>query len=486
MAAGARGLSFDRRVAQSGRAQAPLAVKHPADQPISRQLLRAAVVLSCSLIAWGLEPHFDAANLILVFTAGVVYVAASSSRVGAWLAIALSILVFDFVFVPPRWGFQPIDPQDYFTLSVMIGVGLLVTELSLRVRREGEAASRQADRLQLLNTLASALARARDDAQVCAAVEGAMQGRLGVRARMRLHDAPSAAPSPGAVRLSSDGEQFGELVVEPAAPDGAPAPEFVAAIAAQASLALARLSAERRRAQAAVEAEGERLRNTLLSGLSHDFRTPLTTIVGATSSLLEQEDALDPTVRRQLLHSVLREAQRMNVMTAALLDLTRMEEGALRASFQWCPADELIEEVLQPLRPLLAQHRLRTELEGDAPLWCDPDLVERVVANLIENAVRHTPAGGEVVLRFRALEGHYDIEVADSGPGVPAGEEQRIFRKFYRGSPASAGTGSGLGLALCAAIARLHGGSIDVRNEAGAVFRMRVPQPVLERGVLDA
>jgi len=459
----------------------------PAVQPISRQLLRAiGVVLSCSLIAWGMESHLSHANLILVFTAGVVYVSASSSRIGSWLAIGLSILVFDFVFVPPRWGFQPIYAEDYFTLSVMIGVGLLVTELSLRVRREADEARRQADRLQLLNALASDLALARDPAQVAAAVELAMRRRLEVRAQVRLHVAPSTPLSPGAVALSGDGEGFGELVVEAGAGAAAPAGEFVAAIAAQASLALARLSAERRREQAAVEAEGERLRNTLLSGLSHDFRTPLTTIVGASTSLLEQDGALGTDARRQLLNSVLREAQRMNVMTSALLDLTRMQEGALRASFQWCPADELIEEVLQPPRPPLAKRRLRMQLEGDAPVWCDPDLIERVVANLIENAVRHTPEGGEIVLRFRALDGSYEIEVSDNGSGVPPGEEEKIFRKFYRGSPASAGTGSGLGLALCAAIARLHGGSISVHNDQGAVFRLRVPQPMLERGVLDA
>lgn len=460
------------------------------DEPIARQLLRAiGVVLACCVIAWIMETRFGPANLILVFTAGVVYVAATSSRAGAWLATGLSIIVFDFVFVPPRWGFQPIDPEYYFTLAVMVGVGMLVTELSIRARQEAAQARRQAHRLQLLNALAADLAAAREPAQVARIVEEGTRRGLRLRARLCLDRGPPDTDASGAaqaVPLRSDGEHFGELRVE-AGPPGLPVErEFVAAIAAQASQALARMSAERRREQAAVEAEGERLRNTLLSSLSHDFRTPLTTIVGACTSLLEQEGALDAQARRQLLGGVLHEARRMNLMTGTLLDLTRMEEGALRANFEWCPADELMDEVLRPLKPLLAQHRLLTQLQGEAPVWCDPDLVERAVANLIENAVRHTPSGGDITLRFRVLEGHCDIEVADAGPGVPPGEEENIFRKFYRVPPASAGTGSGLGLALCAAVARLHGGSMSVHNDRGAVFRMRLPQPALERRVLDA
>lgn len=457
------------------------------EEPITHQLLRAAgVVLACCFIAWVMESRFGPANLILVFTAGVVCVAATSNRAGAWLAIALSIVVFDFVFVPPRWGFQPIDPEYYFTLTVMVGVGVLVTELSLRARQEADQARRQAHRLQLLNSLASELAVAREPAQVLRTVEDRVRDGLGWRVHTRLCASPLEPAGRGAVALRSEGEQFGELVVDPGKADPDVTRGFVEAIAAQASLALARMSAERRREQAAVEAERERLRNTLLASLSHDFRTPLTTIVGASTSLLEQESALDLQARRQLLQSVLHEAQRMNLMTSTLLDLTRMEEGALRARLEWCPADELIEELLRPLRPLLTQHRLSTQLEGEPLVWCDPDLVDRAVANLIENAVRHTPDGGEIALRLRAADGHFDIEVADSGPGVPPGEQDNIFRKFYRASPAGAGTGSGMGLALCAAVARLHGGVISVRNDGGAVFRLRIPQPVLERGALDA
>lgn len=434
-----------------------------ANDPLFRQVSRSATVIGlCAAVAWTMAAHFDTANVILVFMAGVVYVAATSRRAVSLCSIALSIALFDLLFVAPHWGFEPSRPQDVFTLSVMVAIGLLVTALASRVRREATAARRRAERLQALNALSLALAAATDEASVARAVAHTLHESLGVRARI------ATAQDAGA-------QQLGEVILESDAPGDPAAREFIAGAAAQARLALARLASEARSEAAAVRTESERLRNTLLSGISHDFRTPLTTIVGATTSLLEQEQALDPTAKRQLLHSVLREARRMHALTSTLLDLTRMQEGALQPRFEWCPADELVQEVLRALPPGLAGLTVQVSVAGDPPVWCDPGLIERVLSNLLDNAARYAPAGGRITIGSRHGPGFWELCVADNGPGVPPGMEQRIFQKFVRGDDTRDGTG--LGLALCAAIADLHGGTIGVHNEGGAVFTLRIAQP---------
>lgn len=354
----------------------PHIAPEPPLRPVGRALL---VVCACTAVAWQLERWFDPINLILLYMGGVVLVALTSARAASWTAIGLSIFAFDLIFVPPRWSLKPTDPQHYFTLLVMVGVGALITELTERLRRQG-----------------------------------------------------------------------------------------------------------RRAAAAAIEAQTERLRMTLLSGLSHDFRTPLTTIVGATTSLLEQGAALDGPHRRRLLESVLREAQRMHAMTSRLLELTRLQEGGVQPRCEWCPADELVQEVVGAIGPRLAGHRLDVHTDAEAVVWCDPTLIEQALVNLLDNAVRHTPPGGTIAVGIAVAGGHWALTVQDSGPGVPAGEEERVFRKFHRApGPGSGGDGIGLGLALCAAIARLHGGEIAVANAAGARFTMTLPQPRLPTELLD-
>ena len=434
-----------------------------ADDPLSRQLLRAALVIAgCTLVAAALQRQFEPSNLIVVFMAGIVYLAATSSRAVAWGAIAVSIGVLDLAFVAPRSGFAFSRAQDLVTLAVIFAVGALMTELAARARREAADARLRADRLQALNSLSLALAAAPDAPAVSRSVCQTLRESLGVQARMQTEEGPG-------------GEPLGAIVVDAGLPLDAAAREFIAGASAQARLALARLVSEARSEAAAVQAESERLRNTLLSGISHDFRTPLTTIVGATTSLIEQEAALDPATRRQLLHSVLREARRMHVVTSTLLDLTRMQEGALQPRFEWCPADELVQEVLRAMQPALAGRQVHAEVDGDPPVWCDPDLIERVLSNLLDNAARHTPAGGRIDISAGHGDGWWELRVADTGPGLPPGAEERIFRKFVQASPGRDGTG--LGLALCTAIAGLHGGTIRTHNDGGAVFTLRLAQP---------
>lgn len=226
---------------------------------------------------------------------------------------------------------------------------------------------------------------------------------------------------------------------------------------------------------AAVRAESEAMRGTLLSSVSHDLRTPLAAITGAATTLRDQE--VDATTRRELLETICDESDRMERLISNLLDMTRLASGAVVLRREWVPVEELVGAALARTEALLAGHRVRTEIPGGAALVSvDPLLLEQLLVNLLENAARHTPPGTEVLVRAHGGPGGLDVEVADRGPGIPAGEEDQVFERFHRGGRAT-GQGAGLGLAIARAIAEVHGGTLRLapRDGGGASFRLLVP-----------
>jgi two-component system, OmpR family, sensor histidine kinase KdpD len=223
--------------------------------------------------------------------------------------------------------------------------------------------------------------------------------------------------------------------------------------------------------------ETERMRNAVLSAVSHDLRTPLATITGATSTLLEQKDEQDPAVRRELIQSVYDEAVRLDRLVNNLLYMTRLEAGAVQVHKEWLPIEEVVGAALGRLESQLQGHVVKTHLPSDLPLVpLDGVLIEQVLWNLLDNALKYAPPGSSIDLSATVRDDELIIEVADRGPGVPSGNEQRIFDKFYRAAPAGT-RGVGLGLTICRGIVEAHGGRIWMENrpEGGAAFRFTLP-----------
>jgi two-component system sensor histidine kinase KdpD len=231
-------------------------------------------------------------------------------------------------------------------------------------------------------------------------------------------------------------------------------------------------------AQAAhVHVETERLRSSLLSSVSHDLRTPLATITGAASTLLDRGPALDSATGRELLQSIREEGERLNRLVQNLLQMTRLEAGALEVRRQWHPLDELVGAALTRLGSRLAGRQIVTRVPPDLPLVpVDDVLIEQVLINLLDNALRYTPAGSPITILATATEQAVTVEVADHGPGLPRGDEQRVFEKFYRGETDGA-RGTGLGLAIARGIVTAHGGRIWAQNlpEGGVAFLFTLP-----------
>jgi two-component system sensor histidine kinase KdpD len=246
-----------------------------------------------------------------------------------------------------------------------------------------------------------------------------------------------------------------------------------------AAAGLASILAEQLRRQVAAarrQAEVEHVRNALLSAMSHDLRAPLTVLVGASTALYEQ--VLDADQRHDFARMVAEEARRLNRLVGNLLDLTRLEAGRPKVTHSAQAIDEVIGSALDHLERALEGRKVDTRLAEDVPLaFFDPVLLEEVVINLVENAVRHAGPSSPIEVSAWAEDEAIVVEVADHGPGVPAGHEERVFEKFYRAPGAQGDGGIGLGLTICRAILAAHDGKIWMTNRAGggAVVTFSLP-----------
>jgi two-component system sensor histidine kinase KdpD len=306
----------------------------------------------------------------------------------------------------------------------------------------------------------------------------------GQKAGRRMQTLPGATAF--YIPLRGTRETFGVMAVLPDAGGRVFSHEqqsLLEIFANQTALAIERTITHKSAEDTRLTMETEQMRSSLLSAVSHDLRTPLASITGAASTLRTQWAKLSAEIRQELLESISEEAERLSRLVGNLLDMTRFESGAVKLRRDLYPLEEIVGAALQ---------RLETKLEGRAvttlwpedlpPVYGDDVLLGQVVLNLMENTLKYTPAGTPIDLAAEAGEDDIVLEVRDRGPGVAAGEEQRIFEKFYRGTSKGA-RGAGLGLAICRAIVQAHQGEIVAFNRAGggAVFRIRLPRHPKER-----
>jgi two-component system sensor histidine kinase KdpD len=476
-----------------------------------------AVVMLATALAWLMFPFFDVSNLIMVYLLGVIVVATRRGRGPSLLASVVSVAAFDFFFVPPYLTFAVSDTQYLVTFVVMLVVAVVISTLTIRIRAQAESAREREERTAALYAMSRELASTRGVDQLLAiavrhigdvfrsqvvVLLPADSGRLapwpdgqyamdandlGVGRWVFEHRQAAGlgtATLPGASALylpliASQGA-VGVLGVRPADRHSLDAPEQLHQLetfASQTALAIERANLADQARDAQVRVESERLRNSLLSSVSHDLRTPLTTITGAISAILENGGRLDAKARQELLESAREEAERLNRLVQNLLEMTRLESGALQLQKEWHPLEEVIGAALSRLGKRLANRRVTTRVPSDLPLVAIDDvLIEQVLVNLLDNAIKYTPPGSPVTIIATATDRAVTVEVADRGPGLPPGEEDKVFEKFYRGHPA-ASRGAGLGLAICHGIVKAHGGRIWAQNlpEGGVAFLFTLP-----------
>jgi two-component system sensor histidine kinase KdpD len=443
-------------------------------------LVLALCTALCAAIASLLHPI----NLILIYLVGVLYVALHRDLLASVVTMVGAILIFDWIFVAPRWSFKPTDPQYFFTFAIAVCVGLAVSRLALQAREAAVRATALADRAQSLSLMAQNLTRAHTPQDIARTLQQSVERGVGARAALILGDTapPASLAQAGAAHrfeLGTAGGTLGVLTVRdlPPARQTAEDLHLLQALANQAALALEKAQADERSRQAAVEAEAERVRNTLLAGISHDFRTPLTTIIGVATTLQSQAHQITPAQQDALLQNLLDQAQRLQWLTSDLLDLARLQEGAIQPVCEWCPLGELVRDALALTESAVGHVQVDLRFDEDDTVWCDSRLLTQALSNLLLNAAQHSPENGTLTVSAQLGESGWMLSVRDQGPGITPGRETEVFRKFHREQASQTTSGTGLGLAICEAVTSLHGGSVTARNDSGAVFEMRFPWP---------
>jgi two-component system sensor histidine kinase KdpD len=481
-------------------------------------------------VGFGLRSALAPIDVAMLYLLAVVAVAASTSRGPALVATFLGTAAFDFIFVPPYYTFDVHDTSYFLTFGVMLAVALIMGGLTGRIRAQAAEAEERASRTAALHALDRDLAGI-DDPDILVATGARHLGRavggeatvvlagnetrsepawptggvfedIGTRIALEWALRRGEAAGVGtahcteadalALPLRTGTKVMGVVAVRPGHGDPqvtVAARRTAEALAAATAAALERVLLTQTHEQARMEVEGERLRTALLSSLSHDMRTPLGSIEGAASSLIEDSSALPPETRRELAQAILEESRRMNRLVANLLDMIKVESGTLAAQKSWQPLEEPLGVAMLRLEERLASHPVETSLAGDLPLVpVDELLIEQVFINLLENAARHTPPGTPISVRAWVEGDAVVVEVADRGPGIPPAEREDVFRKFYRSAGANERGrtgGSGLGLTICRGIVTAHGGRIwvDEHPGGGAAFRFTLP---LEGGAPEA
>ena len=425
----------------------------------------------------------------------VLAVTGASAVAGLRAGLATSILSFlalNFFFTEPFHTFNVAKPEDLIALAAFLVVSTTVgTLVSTAVSQRSRAERREREAL-LLQRFGTRLLSGEAPAGVLASFARAVTDLFPIarcEIRTELTDAPvvserpnlRAASSAEEIPMIAMGREVGQIRLV-RAEGGGPASEeersIVRTFSSQMALALEGMRLASEASKARLDAETNSLRAALFSSVTHDLRTPLASITASVTSLLDEGARFTTRDRRELLETIRHEAERLNRLVGNLLDLSRIRAGAVTPNATLGEIDDVIEGVVGRLQAVLANHRIHLMLRGDLPeISMDVVQIDQVLTNLIENAVKFSPAGSAVTISAARWHDTAEVRVVDHGPGIPSEERERVFEAFVRGEQGSA-TGSGLGLSISRAIVESHGGRIWIEGTPGGgttvVFRLPV------------
>ncbi|WP_028747268.1 sensor histidine kinase [Rhizobium mesoamericanum] len=483
-----------------------------------------AYVAVALLVGVVLDQVLDVRNLALVFLMAVLTSAVLHGLRPALYSSFLGALAFNFFFLPPRYTLTISDPESVLALFFFLGVAIIASNLTATVQRQAAAARQRARTTEDLYLFSKKLAGTGTLDDVLWATAFQLASMLKVRVVLLLpeegticvkagyppddtldnadiaaarwawehnHAAGRGADTlPGAKRLyvplRTGRAAVGVIGLDNDRRDGPLlTPEqqrLLDALADQAALAIERIQLVADVDRARLAAEADRLRSALLTSISHDLKTPLAAILGAAGTLRDYLDSMPQEDRMDLLSTVIDESERLNRFIANLLDMTKIESGAMEPNYALHYPGDIAGSALRRAEKILAHHHTITTIPADLPMIrVDPVLFEQVLFNLLDNAAKFAPQGSSIRIDGRADEYNVMIQVSDEGPGIPPGDLDRVFDTFYRvrkGDQVRAGTG--LGLSICRGFVEAMGGTITAgnrSNHSGAVFTIRLPRP---------
>ena len=478
----------------------------------------AAVAASTLLGRVAFTGSAQLADVVMLYLLAIVLVSLRWGLGPSLSAAVFAVIGLDLFFIPPFHTLAVSDVTHVPTFGVMFLVAVIISGLTKRVRDQAEAAREREIRTASMYSLSDALSRAETTDAVALAGASHVHDVFSASARVlvaegaRLVDPTSAATleekergvaewtyqngrAAGAgtdtlpasagmyLPLEASGTRVGVLAVR--LPDGESFDhgrrQHLEAFARQIAGALERTRLADQAHLAQLRVEAEQLRNSLLSSVSHDLRTPLAVITGAASTLLDAK--LAPPTRTELTSTILTEAERLNRLVRNLLDMTRLEAGAVEVRKEWQPVEEAVGAALERVETVVGDRPIKTALADNLPLVpFDSILLQQVLVNLLENAAKYTPEETEITVSATLNDtpgGQSEVEivVADRGPGLAKGDEEKIFAKFYRAEKGRGG-GVGLGLTICKGIVTAHGGRIWAAPRAGGGAELHFTLPI--------
>ncbi|WP_447793352.1 MULTISPECIES: DUF4118 domain-containing protein [Pseudomonas] len=467
-------------------------------------LALVATVLA-SALAWAVSSILPLPNISLVFLAAVLLVAVRSSLGPALACAALSFLTYDFLFIPPNFSFRIQREEDVLTLLFFLLMAALTGNLAARQRRQLQALRDTQEETSELLDLSRKLTAATDRQAVVSAAAQHLNGWTDLKLCLLNRDGQSGwKVETGGPLEFSEAERaaadwawqhdqpagagtgtlpFGRWWWWPLSVDDGPLAllgvcakegqslsgqrrRLLTALSQPLAQALARAQLADDLEAARLHGETEQLRSALLASVSHDLRTPLTSMRGSIDSLLALGEAIPLEDRRELLEGTRDEAERLDRYIQNLLDMTRLGHGALKLARDWVSPADIVGSSLNRLRAVLASLQVITEVPAELPLlYVHAALIEQALVNVLENAARFSPPRGRLELRAGATDSELFFSVSDEGPGIPEEERAKIFDMFYTAARGDrGGQGTGLGLAICQGMVGAHGGRISVAD----------------------
>lgn len=448
-------------------------------------LLGLSLVGLITVVGKLIEPFDLGSDLIEVTLSYLMAVLFLAVRFGLWPALltsAISVGTLDFLFLPPLYTFNVDTPQDAVLLAFFAVLAITTSRLAGQLREHVIIVRHQADTMLELFRFAERLAATVTLDDAIGAAERQVETMLAGRATVSLGASPPAAPPGLSLPLHAAGETIGAMIVEPAG--GAALTEdnrrLLDALVELTGIAIGRQQLADHLAQLGIEQEADRLRSALLNSIAHDLTAPISSLASVLGSLSSGYRGFDDDTRRELIAEAEQEADYLHRFSANLVNMTRLETGAIELQRRPVEVGELVEHVLARARAILEPRRIIVDVAPSLPrLRVDVVLIEQAIFNILENAAKYTPPEATVTICAREDQGRVSLIISDNGPGFPAADRERLFAKFYR-SPAGREQdhGTGLGLAIARGFVEAHGGTISAANRAdgsGAVFTIRLP-----------
>lgn len=440
-----------------------------------------AVTMLCLLFD---ELGFTDANMIMVYILGVLLIAVvTSKKIYSTISAIGSVFLFNFLFTTPRFSFSAYETGYPVTFVVMFLTAFITATLAGQYKEQAKQAAKVAFRTKIVFDTNQMLTKAKDRGTILSIATKQLEKLLDRRVRISEHQtvAKNELVKCDSYKMQTSDNNYGYVYIEgKEEPLDAAENSILLSIIGECALALENQKNAEEKEAAAILAESEQLRANLLRTISHDLRTPLTSISGHASNLLNNSDIFDEDTKQQLYRDIYEDSLWLISLVENLLSATRIEDGRMQLQLSSELFSDIIEEALRHISRSAEKHKIIFTGKNELLLVkADAKLIVQVVVNLLDNALKYTEDDSEIVIKLEKSGNMAQLFVADNGPGIPDEEKNKIFDKFYRGVNKIADNrrSLGLGLYLCKSIIEAHGGKICVKDHVpkGAVFSFTLP-----------